>query len=96
MQDYQAEAERMWKSKATREEFTEIENLIAYLENQHRVKSYKWSQAKATDKPTAAVMDDTAMRARWNASKALQDEFDGDFEAYRAYELNKNRVKVWN
>jgi hypothetical protein len=96
----ESQAKEMWKKPEIRAEFSDdIETLIAYLENKDRVKSYKGSQAKATkaqDTPKAAGLDDTALKARWNASKALQDEFDGNFESYRQYMLHKNRVKVWN
>lgn len=34
------------------------------------------------------------IKAEWESNKALQDEFDGDFEAFLAYRLNNPRQRV--
>jgi hypothetical protein len=98
MQDYQQEAKRMWKSESVRQEFNnDISILEAYLENKGRVKLYQGKvgkPAKPADAPADPPADDSALKAKWQASKALRDEFSDDFESYRQYELNKNKVKI--
>ena len=97
MQDYKAEAEKMFKKKEIRIEFDDdINTLIAYLENKHRAKVHKAgvSKHKKPEKMDDEIPSDAAFKPKWDADKALQDEFMGDFDAYLAYERNKGRVKI--
>ena len=93
----QAEAKELWKSEQIRSEFDHnFETLQAYLKNESRVKTHTSRSKRFTkkDAPVDDQADDTALKAKWKNSKALRDEFDGDFDAYAAYEQNKNRVKI--
>jgi hypothetical protein len=96
--DIEKKAKSMWQKKEIREEFgNDYEVLLAYLQNQHRVKAHKseYQQSTKKDAPKATdTLDDAALKARWEKSPKLWDEFNDDFDAYRQYELNKHRVKV--
>ena len=95
--DIELEAKKMWKKPEVREEFcNDLDVLIAYLQNQDRVKSHKGGYKTDTKKDAPKVrnvVDDSALK-KWENSKSLQDEF-GDFETFKAYQLNKTRVRFF-
>jgi hypothetical protein len=94
-----AAAEALWQDEKIKKEFDyDFSTLEAYLRNENNVTSHT-SQSKQFTKPAAAsdrdATADTA-RAKWDTNSALRKEFSDDFEAYLAYEKNRNNVKSYN
>jgi hypothetical protein len=94
----EAMAAELWKDSRIRREFHENkENLKSFLENESRVKEHKGgiSRHKKPEKIENEVDRQTnVIMAKWKADPALQNEFNGDFDVYSAYESNKHRVKT--
>jgi hypothetical protein len=98
MQDFQAEAKRMWKSESVRQEFNDdISVLESYLQNQHKVKSHtsKTQRFTKADIPADDTTTDDGIKIRWDADAGLKEEF-GDYSTFEAYEKNKGRVRILN
>lgn len=96
---FQVMADELWRDAKIRHEFQgNKENLKSFLENESRVQDHKAGITRHK-KPETIPDDapaDTAIKNRWLADPALQNEFNGDYDAYRSWHANRHKVRVYN